>query len=111
MVKSAFKYLLALAFVLAGLNHFINTAFYLSIMPAIFPAHLFLVYLSGICEIALGAFLFMPRYSKLAAWGLIWLLLAVFPPTFYMAMNTEMFPQFGSAGICLRVPLQFLLIW
>ncbi len=110
IVKLLLKYLLALAFVLAGANHFVNTAFYLSIMPPLLPAHLFLVCLSGICEIALGATILIPQYSRLAAWGLIALLVAVFPANIYMAMNTELFPQFSPAAIWLRLPVQFVLI-
>ncbi|MEP6924197.1 MAG: DoxX family protein [Pyrinomonadaceae bacterium] len=110
IVKTAFKYLLALAFVLAGANHFINTAFYLSIMPPVLPAHLFLVYLSGVCEIALGIGLLIPKYSRFAAWGLVALLVAVFPANIYMALNTNLFPQFSPAAIWLRLPLQFVLI-
>ena len=110
ITKNTFKYLLALSFVFAGTNHFINTAFYLSIMPPMLPAHLFLVYLSGICEIALGALLLIPKYSRFAAWGLIALLIAVFPANIYMAMNTELFPQFSPTGILLRLPVQFVLI-
>lgn len=109
-IKLLLKYLLASAFILAGVNHFINTAFYLSIMPPVLPAHLLLVYLSGICEIALGALLLIPKHSRVAAWGLIALMIAVFPANVYMALNTELFPQFSPTAIWLRLPLQFVLI-
>ena len=52
--KIILKYLLCVFFVMAGINHFINADFYLSIMPPYLPWHLFLVYLSGFFEIALG---------------------------------------------------------
>ncbi len=110
IVKTTLKYLLALAFVLAGANHFITTAFYLSIMPPVLPARLFLVYLSGVCEIALGILFMIPKYSRLAAWGLTALMIAVFPANIYMAMNANLFPQFSQTVIWLRLPLQFVLI-
>ena len=110
IIKTTFKYVLASAFVLAGGNHFINTAFYLSIMPPVLPAHLFFVYLSGVFEIALGILLMIPKYSRLAAWGLVALMIAVFPANVYMAMNTNLFPQFDPNAIWLRLPLQFVLI-
>lgn len=110
VMKLILKYLLALAFIVAGLNHFVNTAFYLSIMPPLLPAHLFLVYLSGACEIALGALLLIPKYARRGAWGLIILLLGVFPANIYMALNTDLFPQFSAMAIWLRLPLQFVLI-
>nr|MBA2737372.1 DoxX family membrane protein [Pyrinomonadaceae bacterium] len=104
------KYLLAFGFVPAGINHFINADFYLKIMPPVLPAPLFLVYLSGIFEIALGITLLLPKFTRLAAWGLIALLIAVFPANVYMAMNTGLFPEFNPTAIYLRLPLQIVLI-
>jgi uncharacterized membrane protein len=109
-IKLILKYLLAVGFILAGINHFINTDFYLKMMPPVLPAHLFLVYLSGVFETALGILLLIPRYTRLAAWGLIALLIAVFPANVYMAMNAEMFAEFSRTALYLRLPLQIVLI-
>ncbi len=109
-IKVILKYLLAIAFILAGINHFINPAFYLKMMPPFLPAHLFLIYLSGILEIALGVLLLIPRFTRFAAWGLIALLIAVYPANIYMAMNPPLFPEFSSTALYLRLPLQFVLI-
>lgn len=102
--------MLAIGFVLAGINHFINPAFYLKIMPPILPAPLFLIYLSGILEIALGVLLLLPKFTRLAAWGLIALLIAVFPANIYMAMNPHLFPEFSPAALYLRLPAQVVII-
>ena len=110
IVKLILKYLLAGVFVLAGINHFINPAFYLKMMPPVLPAHLFLVYLSGSFEIILGVLLLVPRFTRFAAWGLIALLIAVFPANIFMAQNTELFPEFNPVVIWLRLPLQLVLI-
>ncbi len=108
--KQILKYLLAFSFVLAGINHFLNPAFYLKIMPPFLPAHLFLIYLSGIFQIVLGVMLLIPRFTRLAAWGLIALLIAVFPANIYMAMNPQLFPEFSASALYLRLPLQFVII-
>ena len=108
--KLILKWLLATAFILAGTNHFINPQFYKKMMPPYLPWHFFLIYLSGILEIILGILLLIKKTEKLAAWGLVLLLLAVFPANVYMAMNTESFPQFSPVLIYLRLPFQFLLI-
>ena len=79
-------------------------------MPPYLPAHLFLIYLSGVLEIVLGVMLLMPKFSQLAAWGLIALLIAVFPANVYMAMNAGIFPQFSQTALYLRLPLQIVLI-
>jgi uncharacterized membrane protein len=110
IVKQILKYLLAIGFILAGVNHFINSDFYLRMMPPVLPAHLFLIYLSGVFEVALGVLLLISKFSRLAAWGLIALLVAVFPANVYMAMNAEIFPEFSSSALYLRLPVQIVLI-
>ena len=110
MTKQILKWIFGIAFIFAGINHFINPDFYLRIMPTYLPWHLFLVYLSGVFEIGLGILLLIPKYQKIAAWGLIALLLAVFPANIFMAMNTGLFPNINPFLIYFRLPLQFVLI-
>jgi uncharacterized membrane protein len=109
-VKSATRVILGVAFVLAGLNHFVNPDFYVRIMPPYLPWHLALVYLSGIAEAALGALLLVPRWSRLAAWGLVALLVAIFPANVHMAMHPEAFPGVAPLLLYVRLPLQLVLI-
>jgi uncharacterized membrane protein len=108
--KLVMKCLLGGFFVLAGANHFVRTNFYLAIMPPYLPWHLALVYVSGLCEVALGVLVLVPRYTVLAAWGLIALLIAVFPANLHMAMSPELFPQYPPVALWLRLPLQGVLI-
>ncbi len=110
IIKLTLKYILALGFLLAALNHFVNSSFYLKMMPPVLPAPLFLIYLSGAFEIILGILLLIPKFTRLAAWGLIALLIAVFPANVYMAMNTELFPEFSPTALYLRLPLQLLFL-
>ena len=63
-LKLILKYLFAVFFVVGGLNHFINTGFYLKMMPPFLPWHLLLVYLSGVIEIVLGCLLLVPRFTQ-----------------------------------------------
>src|SRR4051794_5162028 len=86
-LKVVLKWLLGALFVGAGVYHFVNPAFYTRIMPPYLPWHAELVYLSGACEIALGVLLLVPRCSRPAAWGLVALLVAVFPANIHMAVN------------------------
>lgn len=111
VIKQILKYLLAAAFILGGINHFVMPEFYLRIMPPYLPAHLFLIYLSGFFQTAFGVLLLIPKTTRLAAWGIIALLIAVFPANIYMAMNTELFPAVSPLLIYLRLPLQIVLIW
>ena len=109
-IRLILKWIFGAAFILAGANHFINPDFYLKMMPPFLPAHLFLIYLSGVFEIALGVLLLVPRFSRFAAFGLILLLIAVFPANVYMAANAQLFSEFSPTALYARLPLQFLLI-
>ena len=84
VLKIPLKYLLALFFVLAGANHFRVPDFYTSIMPDYLPAHVFLVYLSGVTEIVAGAMLAIPPLSRSGAWFIIAHLVAFFSVPFWM---------------------------
>jgi uncharacterized membrane protein len=104
------KYLMGFLYIAAGINHFISPRFYLKIMPPYLPDHTLLVALSGIAEIILGILLFVPGTRIWAAWGIILLLIAVFPANLYMAYGSpfqEMSPWLRWG----RLPLQVVLIW
>lgn len=109
-LKRLLRYVLGAAFIAAGANHFLNTGFYLSIMPDYLPWHRALVYASGVAEMALGALLFVSRFRKLAAWGMIALMIAVFPANLQMALHTGLYPQFSELALWLRIPGQAMLI-
>ena len=110
LLKLLMKCLFGLLFVAAGANHFRDPAFYMRMMPPYLPWHQELVYLSGACEVVLGGLLFVPRYSRYAAWCLIALLIAVFPANLHMALHPEDFPEFGNVALWGRLPVQGLLI-
>lgn len=108
--KIVTKIIFAVFFIVAGFNHFIDPAFYLRIVPPYLPWPQMLVVVSGMAEIVLGVGLLIPRLSRLAAWGLIGLLIAVFPANIHMAMHPELYPTIPVSLLWLRLPLQGLLI-
>ncbi len=115
VMREVMKWTLALLFVAAGVLHFWMPDFYVRIMPPYLPWHLELVYLSGIAEIVLGILLLIPRFQRLAAWGLIllaltMLLIAVFPANLHMALHAELYPRLPPILLWLRLPMQGLLI-
>jgi uncharacterized membrane protein len=99
----------AALFIIAGISHFVATDFFLKVMPPYLPLHLPLVLVSGVIEIIPGILLWVPRYSRLAAWGIIALPIAVFPANLYVYQHQELFP-FPPFLHLLRLPLQGLLI-
>lgn len=103
----------AILYVVAGVFHFTKTEAYLKIMPPYIPYHVPLVLISGVFEILGGLGLLLPQMRRAAAWGLIALLIAVFPANIYMATNPI---QAGAVSVApalrwARLPLQLLLVW
>jgi uncharacterized membrane protein len=106
------RVLAIVTFILAGLNHFRDVGFYERIIPPGFPTPGLLVAVSGVCEIAGGVGLAIRPLRRAAGWGLIALLVAVFPANIYMAVCPQKFGDLHWAEWMLRarLPLQGVLI-
>jgi uncharacterized membrane protein len=115
--------LAAIFYVVAGALHFIKSEPYLRIMPPYIPWHVAMVRISGVFEILGGLGLLVSETPRLrvaqrgrirrgAAWGLIALLIAVFPANIYMATNPIETGAVSIAPILRwgRLPVQFLLV-
>lgn len=102
-------WIFAVLFVAGGAAHFVAPDFYLKMMPPYLSYHHALVLLSGVIEIALGILLVIPRFSSRAAWGLIALLIAVFPANIHVFTHQELFPLPPLVHL-LRLPFQGVLI-
>ncbi len=102
-----------LLFVFAGIVHFVRPEFYEEVMPPMLPGPRQLIYISGFFEILGGVGLWSSRFKRPAAWGLIALLVAVYPANIYHAIKREEFPGFlGSAAYhIIRLPLQAVMVW
>ena len=111
MLKSIFRIPFALSFVVVGIVHFTSPDPFISIMPAYLPWHLELVYLSGFFEILGGVGLLIPKTRRLAAWGLIALLVAVFPANINMLVNDIYLDGMPHERwlLWLRMPLQLVM--
>jgi uncharacterized membrane protein len=103
-------YVLALLFIGAGLTHFLAPAKFEDIVPPYLPAPQLLVYLSGAAEIAGGGGLLLPATRRWASWGLIALLVAVFPANVYMLQTHGAGLPVPLWALWLRLPLQLVLI-
>jgi len=110
VIKHLLRLAFALLFAASGVYHFVNTTFYLRMMPRYVPWHLAMVWISGVVEIVLAVLLIVPTTTVVAAWGLIALLVAVFPANLQMALHPETFPEFSATSLWLRLPLQAVLI-
>jgi uncharacterized membrane protein len=110
-LRRFFRGLLGVALVLQGINHFVLDEEMARWIPSWLPAPLLMVHLSGIAEIVLGLALFVPRLRRLAGWGIVALLIAVFPANIEMARRPEMLPHVPEVLLWIRLPLQLVFMW
>ncbi len=105
----------ALAFALVGTLHFTHAETFQRIVPPGFPSPAVLVAVSGVAEIAGGFGLLVPGLRRWAGWGLILLLVAVFPANVYMAVRPEVagmgFPEWVLWMRLLMQPVLIGWVW
>ncbi len=113
IVKRILLWILGVAFMFAGYMHFKRPDFYMPMMPPYLPAHLFLVYASGVAEFVSGLGILIPATRKAAAWFMIATLVAIFPANVHIALhNVAVFGNPEGAGILnwVRLPFQAVFI-
>ncbi|KAB1188275.1 MULTISPECIES: hypothetical protein [Haloferax] len=115
--KRPLCYVMGALYIVAGVMHFVVPDAYVQIVPPAFPRALELVYLSGVAEVALGIGVLLPQTRRIAAWGLVALLIAIFPANVYMATSGVVLtgvPEFvqnpSATARWARLPLQVVLI-
>ena len=102
--------IMGLFYISVGVNHFIDPYWFLQIVPPYLPYKIELVYISGFLEVILGVMLLIPKTRFFAGWGLIVLLIVIYPANIYLAqtngeaMNTTPLVAWG------RLPFQFIFI-
>ena len=112
-IKLITIYAMSAFYIWVGIKHFIDPHWFIQIMPPYLPFHLELVYLSGIFEIVLGVMLVFESTRSIAGWGIILLLIAVFPANIYLAFNKEPQQLLGISAFAaswVRLPIQGILI-
>ncbi|MDZ4816029.1 MAG: DoxX family protein [Verrucomicrobiota bacterium] len=103
--------MIGLFFILAGANHFAHPEPYISMMPSYLPWPRLLVEISGVAEIVGGIGFMIPRLRFISAWGLIALLVAVFPANLNVAINGWPSVTIPQWVLWVRLPFQLLFIW
>ncbi|HZH70271.1 MAG TPA: MauE/DoxX family redox-associated membrane protein [Flavobacteriaceae bacterium] len=105
------QYLMAILFILAGMNHFRKPKLYERIMPNYIPAKSTMVTVTGALEMVFGLMLLIPENQNIAAWGIILLLAIYFSVHLFMLRNEKAGLGLPKWVLVLRIPLQFFLIW
>ena len=115
-LKSLLKWPFAALFIISGIGHFVKSDTYLRLMPPYLPYHSELVALSGVVEAVLGLLLLAPRTQRIAAYGLMATLVAIFPANIHAALTAgtpnEAMPGVSVTLAWLRLPIQpVLILW
>ena len=112
LFKKITIYFMSSAYIYVGMRHFTDPDFFLAIMPDYLPFHQEAVYISGFFEILLGGMLLFQKSRKVAGWGLIVLLIAVFPANIYLAQNeaAQQAIDISQTAAIVRLPFQALFI-
>jgi uncharacterized membrane protein len=106
------RLVLGIAFIGAGVNHFLMPRAYEAIVPPSMKGRAqSLVAVSGVAEVAGGLGVLLPWTRRLAGLGLIALLAAVFPANLHMARAPERFSKIPRWALYGRLPLQPLMMW
>ncbi len=105
-------YTMCLFYIVIGIKHFIEPDFFIAIVPEFFLFKKELVYLSGFLEVIMGLFLFIKRTRKIGAWGIIILLIGVFPANIYLYLSEipREVLQITKEQALIRIPFQIPLI-
>ena len=111
--KTLFIYTMGIGYIWVGFQHFLDTSFFLKIMPPSFPLHKESVYVSGVLEILFGSGIIIKKTRFYASWGIIFLLIAVYPANIYLAYTEDAQQAIGVSSFFaswVRLPIQFGLI-
>lgn len=111
MLKDVLLYIMSVLYIFAGIMHFRKPWLYYKITPPLLlPLKKPINIITGISEIAGGIGLLIEATQPYAAWGLILLLIAVFPANIYMLTSKGAGLKIKTWILWLRLPLQFVLI-
>ena len=113
MTRGGALRLIALIFCITGSSHFFAPEMFERIVPSWVPNPHAVVFWSGIAELAGAIGLLIPQTRVWAAYGLITLLVVVFPANVRMLLDAQ---SSGASAMYIallwvRLPLQPLLIW
>ena len=84
MIDHIIATIFGFAFILVGISHFRNPQIFVEIVPPFLPFALFLVYLTGVMEIAGGIGIIYPGSREITGRLLVIFLIMVFPANLYM---------------------------
>lgn len=112
--KTIARFTMGILFILASTLHFTASETELKIIPSFLPLRQEVLYITGVLEFLGGVGLFVPnrKVQRASAWGLVALLIGVFPANVYQAVAGIKLGGFMNSPIYLwgRLPFQAVFI-
>ena len=111
-IKLITIYFMSIAYTYVGVRHFIDPDFFLAIMPNYLSMHLFFVYLTGLMEVVFWLLLAFRKTRKFASYGIIILLLIVFPANIHLVESelSQSILEVSKEQTIIRLPFQGLFL-
>tara|TARA_B100000941_G_scaffold162789_1_gene115885 strand:+ start:1156 stop:1599 length:444 start_codon:yes stop_codon:yes gene_type:complete len=112
IIKNITIYVMSFLYIIVGIKHFVDVEYFVSIVPNYISWKKEAVFISGFFEILLGILLLFHKTRKLAAWGIIMLLIAVFPANIYLYVSEipRDILNISKIDALIRMPFQIPLI-
>ena len=105
---------MSIFYINVGIKHFTDPYWLLHIIPPLLQTiGLELIYISGFFEIIFGLMLILPKTRKISSYGLILLLIAVYPANLYLAFYEAPQKLIGISAFAaswIRLPIQFIFL-
>ena len=112
--KTIARFAMGILFILASTLHFTASEAELKIIPAFLPMRREALYVTGVLEFLGGVGLFVPnrKVQRASSWGLVALLVAIFPANVYQAVAGIKLGGFMNSPLYLwgRLPFQIVFI-
>jgi len=112
IIKNITIYIMSFLYIIVGIKHFVDVEYFVSIVPNYISWKKEAVFISGFFEILLGILLLFHKTRKIAAWGIIMLLIAVFPANIYLYVSEipRDILNISKIDALIRMPFQIPLI-
>ncbi len=113
MLKNCIRIGMGILFIVAGSLHFLSRESELKIIPDFLPLREEALFITGLLEIVGGMGLLISKLSRAAAFGLVALLVLVFPANIYHALKNIQLGGLLNSPVYqwARLPLQGVFIW
>ena len=101
---------LFLVFCSQGLGHFLDTGFFVKMIPPYLPFPEAIVLVTGFFELLMAAGLMIPELKTIASKFMVFFLFCYLPALFHMLTHRELFPELAPQLMIFSLPAHLLML-